>query len=248
MKNYILVSGIGILLFMGCSRKVAGPSKEKETLNSTESLVHEVNAKGIQSRWIMAKVQVSLDGGGFLSSGTASIRSCKDSIFWISITKLGMEVLRGIILQDSAFWVNEWENTYWKGSIEDIKNKYKVPADLGDLQNLIFPNIDPGREYELDKKDQVILLSQPGALQKRYQISDQTRLIQQLNLSHLDTDLKLNYADYKWTEGFWFPFLQNLHIRQPAEEHETKLKFIQIQSTDHLPTPFRIPSDYTPAE
>lgn len=248
MKLTNILLGLSLLLLMACSKKIAGSAKGLESVNSSSALVREINSKGIQSRWIQAKVQVSLDGGGFMSSGMASIRSCKDSVMWISISKLGMEVLRGIILKDSAFWVNEWENTYWKGSIEDIKTKYKVPADLGDLQDLIFPTINPNMEYALDKKNEVLLLSQPGALQKKYHISDQTRLIQQLTLTHLDTDLKLNYEDYKLTEGFWFPFLQNLHIRQPAEVHETKLKFIQIQSADHLTTPFRIPADYTPAE
>jgi len=247
MRKLFIIFSL-VTLLVACSRKVAGPNKSVETVNTSTALVSEVNAKGIQSKWIQAKVQVALDGGGFLSSGTASIRSCKDSILWISISKLGIEVLRGIILNDSAFWVNEWENTYWRGSIEDIKNKYKVPANLGDLQDLIFPTINPAMEYALEKKDQTILLSQPGILNKRYEISDQTRLIQKLNLSHLDTDLKLDYADYKLTEGFWFPFLQNLHIRQPTEVHETKLKFTLIQSADHLATPFRIPVDYTPAE
>ncbi|MDZ4709846.1 MAG: DUF4292 domain-containing protein [Saprospiraceae bacterium] len=245
--RYILLV-LFVTLLVACSRKIAGPNKSTGSVNSSTALVTEVNAKGIQSKWIQAKVQVALDGGGFLSSGTASIRSCKDSILWISITKLGIEVLRGIILKDSAFWVNEWENTYWRGSIEDIKNKYKVPANLGDLQDLIFPTINPDMEYAFEKKDQTILLSQPGILNKRYEISDQTRLIQKLNLTHLDTDLKLDYTDYKLTEGFWFPYIQNLHIRQPAEVHETKLKFTLIQSAEHLSTPFRIPGDYTPAE
>lgn len=183
-----------------------------------------------------------------MSSGSAAIRSCKDSILWISISKLGMEVFRGIILQDSAFWINEWEHTFWKGSIEDIKNKYKIPADLGDLQDLLFPMIDPLMEYEMNKKDQTLILSQPGLLQKKYEISDQTFLIQQLYLTHLDTDLKLEYADYKLNEDYWFPFTQNLYIRQPKESHETKMKFSQVQSADFLPTPFHIPSDYTPAD
>jgi len=236
---------LALISLFACGKKIISSARETESLNSPTTVVQAVNAKGIQSKWIQAKLQVSLDGGGFLSSGTASIRSCKDSVLWISISKLGMEVLRGIILRDSAFWVNEWESTYWKGSIEDIKNKYKVPAALGDLQNLIFPNINPGVEYSLEKKDQVLLLSQPGQLQKRYEISDQTHLIQQLNLTHLDTDLKLSYTDYKWTEDFWFPYLQHLSIRQPLEMHQTKFKFIHIQSSDFLPTPFRIPSDYT---
>jgi hypothetical protein len=248
MRSAFICLGLLLALVPACSKKTTGGGKTAGTVNSAATLIHEVNGKSIQSKWIEARAQVSLDGGGFMSSGTASIRSCKDSILWISITKLGFEVLRGIVLRDSAFWVNELENTYWKGSITDIKNKYKVPASLGDIQDLIFPVINPGVEYNLEKKDQVILLTQPGLLNKRFHIADNTRLIQTIQLTHLDTDLKLDYSDYKLTEGYWFPFLQNLYIRQPAEIHETKLKFTQVQGADHLTTPFRIPSDYTPAE
>ena len=234
-----------ILGLVSCGRKPLVTSGNKPMLGSAQSVIRAVNTKGIQSRWVQARAQVSLDGGGFLSSGTASIRSCKDSLIWISVSKLGFEVVRGIILADSAFWFNSLENTYWKGSIAELNKKYSVPAQLGDLQSLIFPAIDPAHEYALENKDQVLLLSQPGQLQRRYEISSLSHLIQNMYLSHEGTDLKLSYGDYKATETFWFPYEQTLYIRQNADLHETRLKFSQVQAAQYLHTPFHIPSDFT---
>lgn len=230
---------------VSCGRKLMVGSPDKPTMSSAQSLISAVNTKGIQSKWIQARAQVSLDGGGFLSSGMASIRSCKDSLIWISVSKLGFEVVRGIILTDSAFWFNSLENTYWKGSIAELNKKYNVPAQLGDLQSLIFPSIDPAQEYALENKDQVLLLSQPGLFQRRYEISPISNLIQNMYLSHEGTDLRLSYDGYKANATFWFPYEQTLYIRQNADQHETRLKFSQVQAAQYLHTPFHIPSDFT---
>ncbi|HNR09198.1 MAG TPA: DUF4292 domain-containing protein [Saprospiraceae bacterium] len=240
-----------LLLIFGsasCSRKPLMSSGDKPDVRSVQSVISAVNTKGIQSRWVQARAQVSLNGGGFLTSGTASIRSCKDSLIWISVSKLGFEVARGIILADSAFWINSLENTYWKGSTAELNKKYRVPARLGDLQSFIFPAIDPTCEYALENKDQAWWLSQPGQLQRRYEISPLSHLIQSISLSHEGTDLKFRYGDYKATENFWFPYEQTLYIRQNEDLHETRLKFNQVQAAQYLQTPFHIPSGFTPVD
>ncbi|MEP7323345.1 MAG: DUF4292 domain-containing protein, partial [Saprospiraceae bacterium] len=210
-------------------------------------LIKDVNSNSIQSKWIQAKAQVSLDGGGFFSSGTMNLRSFKDSLLWISITKLGMEIGRGLIRSDSAFITNDWEKTYWRGSLQEIGIKYNVPAGLTDIQSLVFPSLQPTHEYLLEKKDPGYTLTEQGFPSKKYSITTiPSPLIQSIVLSTGDADLKVNYEDYQDQKDFWFPFTHNHQFKKGLVLHETKIKFNQVQSSDAaLNTPFNIPTDYT---
>ncbi|MEO5582104.1 MAG: DUF4292 domain-containing protein, partial [Saprospiraceae bacterium] len=148
---------------------------------------------------------------------------------------------------DSAFITNDWEKTYWRGSLQEIGIKYNVPAGLADIQSLVFPSLEPDHEYILEKKDMGYTLVAQGFPSKKYSIiTSPSLLIQSIVLSNGDAELKVNYEDYQDQKDFWFPIVHNHQFKKGLELHETKIKFNQIQSSDiPLNTPFDIPTDYT---
>lgn len=234
------------LLFASCSKKTIGTTTTPLKVNSVSSLVQKVNRQSLQATWIQAKGQVALDGGGFFSSGNMTVRSCKDSLIWLSVSKLGFEVMRGLLLRDSAYLINNYENTYWKGSVSEISKKYNIPAQLKDIQSMLVPALDGQGQYKMDKNEGGYELTQQGVLPKTYQISIPEGLVQSLSIEHIDADLKVSYSDYKEVDGLIkFPYTHTHLVRQANQVHETKIKFSQIQPADHLNTPFSIPSDFT---
>jgi hypothetical protein len=237
-----------ILIIASCARKII-------TTNSTvpekdinlSSLINKVNSNAIQSKWIQAKAQVSIGDGGFFSSGTVNIRSFKDSLIWVSVSKLGIEVGRGLVRSDSAYITNDWENTYWKGSLKEIGVKYNVPAGLSDIQELVFPYLENSSQYLLQKISPVYELLRTGQPSKKYDITtDPIPLIQDVTVSNGASDLKVKYENYQQQNGYWFPFTHNHQLIQGSQINETKLKFSQVTpSITPLNTPFNIPADYT---
>lgn len=237
-----------ILIIASCAHKLVVPASTVSEFDfNLSSLINKVNSNAIQSKWIQAKAQVSFDGGGFFSSGTVNIRSFKDSLIWVSVSKLGIEVGRGLVRSDSAYITNDWENTYWKGSLKEIGVKYNVPAALADIQELVFPALENSSHYLLEKKSPVYELLRQGKPSKKYDITtDPIPLIQDVVVSNGASDLKVKYENYQLQNGFWFPFTHNHQLIQGTQVNETRLKFSQVSpSITPLDTPFSIPADYT---
>ena len=239
----ILISILG----SECSHKIASSTvKSTNESYSLNTIIEQVNKNSVQSKWIQAKAQVSIDGGGFFSRGSMNIRSLHDSLIWISVSKLGIEIGRGLIRADSAFITNDWESTYWQGSLREIGLKYNVPASLSDIQELIFPSLDTSAHYLGEQKSLLYELIRPGQPSKKYWISTIPELlIQNLSLNNGNTELKIRYEDYQKQDGYWFPFTHRHQFIQNSEIRETNIKFSQIIPSTSLSTPFHIPDDYT---
>jgi Domain of unknown function (DUF4292) len=247
MRFNILFILVVLFSIYSCTHKLVNAGLSENENYSLPILIKDVNSHSIQSRWIQAKAQISIDGGGFFSSGSMNLRSYKDSLLWISVSKLGLEIGRGLIRSDSAFITNDWEHTYWTGSLKEIGIKYNVPAGLADIQALVFPSLEADHQYVMEKKEAGYTLMEQGFPSKKYSITTSpSLLIQSIVLSSGDADLKVNYEDYQDQKDFWFPFVHNHQFKKGTEIHETKIKFNQVQSSDApLNTPFNIPTDYT---
>ena len=180
----------------------------------------------------------------FLSSGSLTLRVCRDSLVWFSVTKLGIEISRGIIRADSAFVLDVWNKEYWSGSLMEISQKYNVPAQFSDMQAVLFPTLDPMATYMFSKQADGYHLSQPGLLAKQFQISSPDIQIQSITVSQHDADLKVMYSDYKKVDDFVFPFTHIHTIKQPNNFHESKIKFSSIQTAPIYNTPFNIWRSY----
>ncbi|MEO5582786.1 MAG: hypothetical protein ABIR66_08845, partial [Saprospiraceae bacterium] len=89
MRFKILISLFAIFTIYSCTHKLGNAGLPPNKTYSLPVLIEDVNSHSIQSKWIQAKAQVSINGGGFFSSGSMNIRSYKDSLLWINITKLG---------------------------------------------------------------------------------------------------------------------------------------------------------------
>ncbi|MEP7266875.1 MAG: DUF4292 domain-containing protein [Saprospiraceae bacterium] len=239
-----------LVFLISCTKKINVTATSGENPASADLDVNQiislVNNKAIKANYIQGKGQVSLDDGGFLSSGTITLRSAKDSLIWFSITKLGFEVARGLIRTDSAFAINNWENTYWKGSLPEISEKYNVPAEFGDLESILIPTLDKKAQYQVNKNASGYQLQEQGTLNKKYDVSIPELLINTLLITQASADFKVSYSDYSDKNGFWFPYTQTHMIRKDNQVHQTKIRFNSMEVIDKINTPFTIPHDFTP--
>lgn len=235
-------------IIYSCAPKVAKvitPVKNAPDVLSTDQIVNKVNSHLFNARWIQCKANAALDDGGFFSSGTVNIRSCRDSFIWLTVTKLGFEVARALVRHDSAFIVNEYEKKYWKGSMDEVSNKYNVPGSIGEIQSLMFPILKSPDQYMIDKNDGGYLLKEQSTIPKSLQIGSGDLLIENMTINHPQLDLKINYSDYQNVENQQFPFTQDQLVKYNNEVHTTKLKFSSIKSSSTpLAIPISIPEGY----
>ncbi len=77
------------------------------------------------------------------------VRIYKDSLIWINITALNIEVARVLISQDSVKFMNKLNKTYFVGDINFINQRLNTELDFGMLQSVMIGN--DFEYYEIDK-------------------------------------------------------------------------------------------------
>ena len=77
------------------------------------------------------------------NSFSISLRIKKDSIIWMSISKLGIEGVRVLITKDSVKFFSRMSNNYFKGNFAYISKILNIPVDFEMIQSLLVGNSLP---------------------------------------------------------------------------------------------------------
>lgn len=99
-------------------------------LKSNEFRFEKLNAK--------LSVETMIDSA--FNSFSVSLRIRKDSIIWMSISKLGIEGARVYITKDSVKFFNRLNNTYFKGDFTYLSKWMNTQLDYEVLQSLLVGN------------------------------------------------------------------------------------------------------------
>ncbi len=137
--NRVFVFVAFILLFAGCSssRKVSkAPAKSK----NTNLLLEKMTQQEVDFHTFKTKFSVDYSTEDDRMSAQGQIRITNDSIIWLSLTKAGIEVFRGMVTPDSLFVLNRLGQQYAKDPISSIKKMIDSNLDYDMLQALFTGN------------------------------------------------------------------------------------------------------------
>ncbi len=187
---------------------------------------------------------------------TVNMRIRKDSLIWLSVTGVGLEVARGLITQDSILFADKIHKEFFKLSYEQLSQQYQFKITYNLLQSVIIGNLP----YPIDEKtavDQVssyfILRQLIGNFVAENYISKSNFKLSRLNAVEKDTDnhFSLAYSDFNEVNTSLFPFncKVKLTVKSPKDQevHTTsiEIKHIRAEMQDNNPGfPFSIPSSY----
>jgi len=104
-----------------------------EKLKSNEFHFDKFNAK--------FSAETTIDSS--FNSFSISLRIKKDSIIWMSISKLGIEGVRVLITKDSVKFFNRISSNYFKGDFAYISKILNIPVDFEMIQSLLVGNSLP---------------------------------------------------------------------------------------------------------
>tara|TARA_B100000795_G_C22614565_1_gene366416 strand:+ start:34 stop:783 length:750 start_codon:yes stop_codon:yes gene_type:complete len=228
-KNNVLESGVGI-------------PKTKE------ALLNLIRGGDISPEWtsLNSKIKVNKDGKEIVFS--AQIRVKKDSLIWVSVkAPLGIEIFRALITQDSVYYMNRMNKTYFVKAISKLKDVVKADITYNQLQNILFasPKITH-KKLKLVENPQGSLNSKTVSyiIHNLFFRVEQIEIIQSENIK-----LKINFYNYKLLDeinGF-FPNILKIEVHSDeifaAEINYTKIEFNKKQNLL-----FKIPSSYVEAK
>lgn len=89
---------------------------------------------------INAKMSVEANIDSSSNSFTVTMRMKKDSVIWLSISKLGIEGARVLITKDSVKFMNRLKSQFFKGDFSYISKMLNSDLDFELLQSLLVGN------------------------------------------------------------------------------------------------------------
>lgn len=255
MSRIIIISTLCLLGFLSsCTgSKKAGKKAESGAELSAEEALRRVRGTFLEFESLNSNVELYLKTSMFSGSVNAKIRMVKDSVIWLSATKLGFEVGRVLITKDSVFVVERLQRTYIKESFEALSDMAEFTFDYKFLEDFMM-----GSPYLHESANEVTYINRDSFKVKP--ILDQLKIehtIDNNNYKLLETTVQddktkmfgtLEFQDYRPLSGNeFFSYFRNINIYSgDDEENAVSIKFINPELNIEKAIQFSIPPSYTP--
>ena len=269
-KHFRLFLGLlllaSIVFVQGCKTKrsiIRKPLKEEgEAFLLQKMSESELNFDFFNARCTISVVSDKKSKSDF----RGQIRIQKDSVIWLSLSPaLGIEVARLMISQDSIWFINRIDKTYFKGDYDFINSFFQTTIDFDILQALLVGNdmtyyedesfraaID-AMEYRLGaakrskKKKQLLLEDSPNILIQNIWLNPDNFKITKVNLKEFGQEnkqLEMRYSHFSAVKNQLVPTELDM-LLQADKKIRIGLHFSNIELDEPLSFPFKVPSKYS---
>lgn len=125
--------------------------QENKTKNiSDPQLFEEIKSKYLKFETLyLKKVSVKFKQNGKEQSFRCNLRIKKDSLIWLSASKMGIEGFRVKLTPDSVFLIDRMHKRYFTGSYEYINNIFDLDLDFFIIQSILTNRLP---EYGIKKE------------------------------------------------------------------------------------------------
>ncbi|MFM7023645.1 MAG: DUF4292 domain-containing protein [Flavobacteriales bacterium] len=129
-------------LIVACSsakkQKTTGYQAKKE-----DSLIAVAKKNNLQFDWLKGRFDADADLGSDAVSFNASFRMKKDSVIWISISKLGFNLVKIVLTKDTVVFLDKIQGRYYNGDYSFFKDSLKADINFDLFQSILIGNFYP---------------------------------------------------------------------------------------------------------
>lgn len=91
--------------------------------------------------WLTAKLDIQVEGNGLsFDDLSGQLRMRKDSLVWVSVTAMGVEMARMKVSTDSVWVINRMGKTYLAEPVDTVSNQLGISLSLPLVQALLLDN------------------------------------------------------------------------------------------------------------
>ncbi|GAB3541420.1 DUF4292 domain-containing protein [Spirosoma fluminis] len=215
------------------------------------------NVAEIDFQYLTAKSKISFKGPEQdIDNANINIRVRKDSLIWLSVSKLGIEAVRGLITRDSIVIIDKIHKEYSVYDFPTLSRQFNFNMNFELLQALIVGNLPlPKRPAQKIKneRDYLLLRQSEGKVLVENYIGEQDRKLKKLMVTEQPTKntLRLDYEDFTSLNNFLFPYTSLVTLdyksKTDGQFYQTllRIKHSKVELVDKSPGfPFTIPSTY----
>jgi hypothetical protein len=223
----------------------------------SEETVEPVKVKEIEFKYLTAKSKFSFQGKKQNFDNTnVNIRIKRDSIIWISVTGVGLEVARGIITPDSIVFMDKIHRDFFVFNYEQLSKQYHFDLNFSLLQSIIIGNLPFPQEPEsrfVKNNDFYVLKQVKDRLEVDNYIAESSLKLSRLQATEVPTQntFTLDYEDFRDVNSFLFPFTSiiNLNVKSTADQQvnqtNMRIRHSKVELVSETPGfPFNVPSGY----
>ena len=216
------------------------------------------NVAEIDFRYLTAKSKISFKSHlQDIDNASVSIRVRKDSLIWLSVSKIGIEAVRGLITRDSITIIDKIHREYSVYDFPTLSKQFNFEMNFALLQALIVGNLPlPKRPAQKIKneRDYLLLRQSEGKVMVENYIGEQDRKLKKLMLTEQPTKntLRLDYEDFTSLNNFLFPYTSLVTVDYKSQTdgqfYQTllRIKHNKVELVEKNPGfPFTIPANYT---
>lgn len=234
---------------------------------SGKALSNRMYQSELDYTYATAKFNCELTIDGEEHSFNVSVRTRKDSVIWMSISKLGIDAARVLITKDTVkFTLGLTEKKYFVGDFSYINDMLKADLDFEMLQALLFGNsaefhdedekLRPARDKNncqyflstIRKKRAKRIISGEKPPSESFQaiwLDPSTFKIVMMEFDDVETKRKFTacYEDFKLVDNRLAPF-KLLYTVTAEKNMKADIKYARINISEPVRFPFNIPSSY----
>lgn len=237
--------------FTDCARRKilkedTGPGKVK--------IKRKFRSQNAEFQYLNCKAKIEFTDGLQNVNSNATIRICKDSVIWVSIPVMGVEVLRCLINQDSLFIINKLQKEYYLYSFQELSTLLNFQVNYPLLQSILFGN-PPFAEIDADSTEAdsvfTILRQTRSKVSIENFVKNKNSKLVRLSLRDELTSntLDINYEDFQAIEEILFAFSNKISLNYRDKNGMHNI-YIGIHHNKIEPTnkdlkfPFNIPNRF----
>lgn len=253
-KAFRILSLLVVVLSFACKRPpVTGVSLPP---SAAENTADKVNVQDVDFDYFKSKSKISYTDASNNQTVTVDIRIKRDSVIWLSISKLGIEGVRSLITRDSIFVLDRLNNDYQIYDFTSLSRKFNFPINFDFLQAAILGNLPvkekPNRKIKVLREKGFYLLRQSddSVTIDNYVSLDDLKLKKILVVEKpTNNSLSLNYENFSLLNNFLFPYssLISLNYQSPEGNYKTVVTIQHTKaeiSDKELKFPFAVPPKY----
>jgi len=244
----LLITGLVLIFNPSC--------KSKKTVSSGEKPLEIVEGKKTESvkeipfdfNSFALKARANYSSGSSSQSFTMNIRMKKDSVVWVSVNAVGLEVIRVLVDQDSVRILDRFNKKYYVKGLNFLEQFTKTPVSLLQLQYLLLGNsIYPLENFDLktDADEQTFFSYRKKYVENNLYLNQFYRVRSNdfLNLAE-GQKVSLSYSDFKpaANQNLAMKLLGNMQAKENTSTIE--LEFSGPAEDPSLQFPFYVPDKY----
>jgi len=251
-----------ILCFLAISLSSCKTARNAKTVKlknkSSKYILKKLADQRFEADWLSAKLRITYIDDYQTRKFIANIRMRKDSIIWMNVKKLSVEVARIKITPDSIYTIDRLNKEYYVKDLSCLVKEYNIPSrkagpsNFKVLQEVIFGNavfFDGSglktsvntSEYQLDNENDDFI--------SQYLVDGISFLLTQMTFEekHSRQKLKISFQRPEDVEEYSnFSYFRNLELyREGIGNVSVSVKFSKLEINSPKTIRFEIPSHYT---